>query len=251
MHASWVWRRWLSLHSLPEHNKCNTFTLVSLSLSHWNCMCVRYVNFFHVCRFSDSSREHHTPTIFSTLSLSFHTPPHILSACTQRLHPILFALNAFECEKRFSAADDIGAAGVGKRMGLMHFFIRQISTVAAHYHLPEPLFEQLKALHHYFILCRELPPCILLLRKVHPSRFLCAPGLDIQEGTPHSLMEWKVKNLALAFPSCSLHKPCQWKIKIYQGTNKKNYFTLTSSFSDWRTWSMQFTVLQCLFCATN
>jgi hypothetical protein len=138
---------------------------------------------------SPTALENTTHQQFFPLSLSFHTPPHILSACTQRLHPILFALSAFECKKRFSAADDIGAAGVGKRMGLMHFFIRQISTVAAHYHLPEPLFVQLKALHHYFILCRELPPCILLLRKVHPSRFLCAPGLDIQEGTPQSLME--------------------------------------------------------------
>jgi hypothetical protein len=80
---------------------------------------------------SPTALENTTHQQFFPLSLSFHTPPHILSACTQRLHPILFALSAFECEKRFSAADDIGAAGVGKRMGLMHFFIRQISTVAA------------------------------------------------------------------------------------------------------------------------
>jgi hypothetical protein len=136
---------------------------------------------------SPTALENTTHQQFFPLSLSFHTPPHILSACTQRLHPILFALSAFECEKRFSAADDIGAAGVGKRMGLMHFFIRQISTAAAHYHLPEPLFVQLKALHHYFILCREnflhccCGKCIPRASFVHPSW--------IQEGTPQSLME--------------------------------------------------------------
>jgi hypothetical protein len=62
-----------------------------------------------------------------------HSAPSSHSFCSRRA--------AFECEKRFSAADDIGAAAaLRKGLGLVHFFIRQISTVAAHYHLPEPLF---------------------------------------------------------------------------------------------------------------
>lgn len=139
-------------------------------------MCVRYVNFFHVCRFSDSSREHHTPTIFSTLSLS--TRPlafswHALSAFIP-----FFLLSAFECEKRFRA-DDIGAAlGVGKRGWGWCIFLFDRFQLWPHYHLPEPLFCAAKSIAPLFYSRTASSATVGGSRSASLVFPLCAPKLE-------------------------------------------------------------------------